>query len=80
MSEVRPQTVARVYIKDPNVNRTSMWHTMYIGEEGHPDKLHRVEIFGGVYKHMPLAVFERFKAAGLVTTDRPRRPNQGDDD
>ena len=80
MSEVKIQTVPRVYLVDKNVNRTSMWHTAYVGEPGNPDILHRLEFFAGVARSVPLAVFERFRDAGIVTTERPRRPRRDDDD
>ena len=79
-TQVQPQTVARVYLANPDINRFSMWHTAYVGEEGNPTKLHRLEILGGVKRNVPLNEYERFKAAGIVTTERPRAPFSEDEE
>ena len=80
MAEVKIQTVRRVYLVDTNLNRTSMWHTAYVGGEGATQTLHAMAFFAGVASSVPLAMFERFRDAGIVTTDRPRGRRQDEDE
>lgn len=75
---VQLQTVAEVYLKPNDLNRFSQWHTAYVGEEGNPTKLHRFQIYGGKKRGVPLADYERFRDAGILTTDRPRRTDEED--
>ncbi|HEY5866321.1 MAG TPA: hypothetical protein VI542_12380 [Candidatus Tectomicrobia bacterium] len=77
---VVPQTVARVYLANPDINRFSMWHTAYVGEKGDSTKLHRLEILGGVKRNVPLSEYERFRAAGVITTERPRANGNDDEE
>lgn len=75
---VEPQTIARVYLKPQDLARFSAWHTAYVGEEGNMTKLHRLEICGGQARNVPVNIYERFRDAGIVTTERPRRPVDDD--
>lgn len=75
---VEVTTVPNVYLKPEDLARFSAWHHAYVGEPGNPTKLHVLEICGGRVKNLPLATFERFRDAGIVTTERPRRPHEDD--
>lgn len=75
---VQPQTVTRVYLKPPDLNKFSMWHTAYVGEAGNSTQLHRFEIVGGQKRGVPLAEYERFRDAGILTTERPKRAEDDD--
>jgi hypothetical protein len=56
-----------------------MWHTAYVADPIDKTKLHRLEIVGGKIRGLPLATYERFAAAGILTTERPRRRGEEDE-
>lgn len=74
------KNVAKVYLTNPEINRRSMIHTAYCADPADQNKMFQLLFVGGIARNVPLALYERFKAAGVVTTDRPRRPRTTDDD
>ena len=74
--------IARVYMKDPNINTHSMHHTIYAGREplkpGTEQEMLKVEFVAGVSRNMDPQTFELLRDMGHVTTDRPKR--RGDEE
>lgn len=68
--------VARVYLRDQELARKSAYHTGYCGYI-HPATGDYVQesltFWRGCAQNVPLATYERFRDAGICTTDRPRR-------
>ena len=81
---VEEKTVARVYLVDPTINRHSAKHTIYaggtVGANGEEAPLIRLEFDFGVARHVPQTVYDRFKALGHVTTERPKAPAELEDE
>jgi hypothetical protein len=74
-------TIPRVYLTDPNINRSSGHHTIYAsegvirpGEDTPP--MYRLEFEFGVARNVPQHIYDRFHALGHVTTERPRHPRE----
>ena len=77
--QVQTPVVPRIYLKDPNINRSSMWHRAYVGGlNGGPMRV--LEITGGTKKGLTLEEFELFRDAGVITTERPRRQHEDIED
>lgn len=77
-------TVSRVYMADPNINTHSMHHTIYAGREplkpGTEQEMVKLEFFGGVARGVDTQTFQLLKDLGHVTTDRPKRRGDEDED
>jgi len=77
--QVETPVVPRVYLKDPSINRSSMWHRAYVGGlDG--GRMHVLEITGGTKKGLSLEDFELFRDAGVITTERPKRQHDDIED
>lgn len=78
-------TIPKVYLVDPAINRRSAFHTAYCSDPGpivagQEKPLHRLEFWFGVARNVPLTVYERFRDAGIATTNMPRVPGREDED
>ena len=77
-------TIPRVYLTDPTLNRRSAHHTIYASSgpirPGENEPLQRLEFEFGVARNVPTQVYERFRALGHVTTERPKAPAELEDE
>lgn len=70
---------------NPQAYKGSRQHTAYIGSSiaappGIPQPLYRLEFINGQATNVDEAVYERFKDAGLVDVNRPKRQRREDEE
>lgn len=77
------KTVKRAYLVN-KAHRTGI-HTAYTAAPGlptdpsKPQQLLKLDFLWGVARDVPQTTFDAFKATGLVTDQRPRRPDEEDE-
>ena len=76
--------IPKVYLTDQSISRRSSYHTAYCGtgaieSPGNPSQLFTLTFWRGIAYDVPQNVYDRFRDAGIATTDKPRR-RWGDDD
>ena len=79
-------TVRRVYLR-PGIAPQSMYHTAYCpapsqanAQPGADQTLITLTFIAGVAQDVPQATYDLFAAAGIATTERPRRQWEQDEE
>lgn len=85
-NQVTIETIARVYLRDPDLARRSGYHTAYCGTgnrlnaDGSDPEMFSLTFYMGVARNVPVNVYRRFRDAGVATTERPKRRYELEDE